>query len=446
MEYPPRVPLKRNIAKLALSDGEFMRSRHLSRRAPYAVVTGGGTAGHALPALAVARALVERGCPADSIEFVGSRWGMEARLAEEAGFHATLLPGRGLQRRLVVANIPAIAGLCVAIMQALYRMALHRPAVVISLGGYASLPFGVSAILLRVPLVVVNTDAVPGAAIRLLAHFARACAVAFEGTGLPRAVLTGAPVRDAVVRARSERGTRLGVPEQSEGDRVLSQAGALERVPGASKAGHLGVSRDDPAMQDARDELGGSSPRPLVIAFGGSLGARTINSAVAEMVRLWGARTPVDVRHVVGRRDWPEFEHRGFFDGNLRYVAVEYDEGLPEALARADVAVCRAGAGTIAELSVIGVPAVLVPLPGAPRDHQTKNAMVLVKAGAAVCVKDSELDGARLVMEVEGLLADPQRLLSMSFAARELGMPDASDRVADLALRHASGEIAGVNR
>ncbi|MDA8400526.1 MAG: glycosyltransferase, partial [Actinomycetota bacterium] len=97
-------------------------------------------------------------------------------------------------------------------------------------------------------------------------------------------------------------------------------------------------------------------------------------------------------------------------------------------------------------LSVIGVPAVLVPLPGAPRDHQTKNAMVLVKAGAAVCVKDSELDGARLVMEVEGLLADPQRLLSMSIAARELGIPDASDRVAGLALRHASGETAGANR
>lgn len=406
-----RFPVQRGIAR---------RRGSSKRREPRVVVTGGGTAGHALPALAVARALVGRGLPAASIEFVGSRRGVEARLAGDAGFSFTLLRGRGVQRRLALANVLAVGGLMAATARSMLSMARRRPSVVIALGGYASLPYGVSAALLRVPLIVVATDVLPGATSRVLGRFAKACAVAFEVTTMPRALVTGAPVRDAVVRARDE---RLRIPRWSTCQR---DGGAIDGVHARLRDGPPGPIR------------------PLLVAFGGSLGARSINAAVAGMVRDWGRRPPVDVHHVIGSRDWLRFDHAGSTGGNVRYVALEYDDRLPEVLAASDLAICRSGAGTVAELSVIGVASILVPLPGAPRDHQTANARVLSSAGAAVCMSDADLDGKRLTSEVMSLLGSPERLTAMSEAARCLGAPDASMRVADLALMHA-GRIAGAS-
>ena len=161
----------------------------------FALITGGGTAGHVQPALAVGEALVARGHEAATIRYVGSRRGMEGRLVPEAGFEVTLLPGRGVQRRVTAENLGAIGGLLVASVQAVALVRRLRPRVVVTLGGYAGLPGAVAAILLRVPLVVVSYDAVPGAANRLVARFARKCAVAFEPSSLPNPVMTGAPVR-----------------------------------------------------------------------------------------------------------------------------------------------------------------------------------------------------------------------------------------------------------
>ena len=143
----------------------------------FAVVAGGGTAGHVLPALAVARALAGRGHDRSTIEMVGSRRGQEAALLAGEGFPVTVLPGRGLVRRPgwseLVANVGAVLGVAWAVVRATSAMARWRPAVVVSVGGYASFPAGVAAVVLRVPLVLVNTDAVPGLVHRLLARFAR---------------------------------------------------------------------------------------------------------------------------------------------------------------------------------------------------------------------------------------------------------------------------------
>ncbi len=381
-------------------------------REPYVVVTGGGTAGHALPALAVARSLVDRGVPATSIEYVGSRRGIEGGLAEEAGFSFTLLGGRGVRRSVALANVAAIGGLLFATVASLRSMIRRRPWVVIALGGYASLPYGLSAALLRVPLIVVTTDVLPGATSRLLGRFAKACAVAFESTRIPRASLTGAPVRDAVVQARDER----------------------QRRPRWSTCCGDG--------SEGRGQQGGATETllPLVVAFGGSRGAASINSAVAEMVRDWGRRPRLVVHHVVGSRDWPRYADAGGAGENVSYIAVEYEDRLPDTLSVSDLAICRAGAGTVAELSVIGVPSILVPLPRAPRDHQTANAMVLSNVGAAVCLRDADLNGKSLTSAVMSLLSAPDRLVAMSEAARRLGVPDASMRVADLALAHATNK------
>jgi UDP-N-acetylglucosamine--N-acetylmuramyl-(pentapeptide) pyrophosphoryl-undecaprenol N-acetylglucosamine transferase len=164
----------------------------------YALVAGGGTAGHLQPALAIAEALVAAGHDRGTIEFVGSTRGQDRLTLQGRGFPFTLLPGRGIVRSMrpadATANLGALAGLAVAAVRGIGVVSRTRPQVVVSVGGYASLAASMGAVVRRVPLVLVNVDAVPGAANRLLGRFARASAVGWEGSGLPRAVVTGTPV------------------------------------------------------------------------------------------------------------------------------------------------------------------------------------------------------------------------------------------------------------
>jgi undecaprenyldiphospho-muramoylpentapeptide beta-N-acetylglucosaminyltransferase len=367
-------------------------------RATFAIIAGGGTAGHVWPGLAVAKALVAAGHAPGSVHFVGSTSGIEARLVPDAGFDVTLLPGRGLQRRVTAANLRASWGLARAAARSVSLVARRRPAVVLALGGYASVPCGMAAVLRRVPLVVHEQNAVPGAANRLLARFARAAAVSFPGTDLPRPTVTGNPVRDEVLAVDRRR------------DRL-----------------------------SARQALGLPADRFVIAAFGGSLGALRINQAVWGAVPAWTGGTELAVRHVVGRRDWPAMTTEASSEqpAGLVYQPVEYEERMPLVLAAADLAVCRAGATTVAELSVVGVPSVLVPLPGAPGDHQTANARHLERAGAAVLVADRDLTPERLVEVVESLRSDGPRLEAMSRAATSCAVRDAAARVAALVEEHA---------
>lgn len=174
----------------------------------WALIAGGGTAGHTGPALAVAEALVARGHAAGSIHFVGSERGSEGRLVPDAGFTITLLPGRGIQRRLTAENLGATWGLARAGRQALRLVRARRPEVVLAVGGYASLACALAAVLCKVPVVVAEQNAVPGAANRLVARRAKACAVAFAGTGLPRTVLTGNPVLPEIKALAADGGSR----------------------------------------------------------------------------------------------------------------------------------------------------------------------------------------------------------------------------------------------
>ena len=365
----------------------------------WALVAGGGTAGHVLPAVAAAAALVERGHAAESISFVGSSRGLEARLVPEAGFSITLLPGRGIARRLTLDNAGAVAGLLWAIGRAFVLTARRRPAVVLSVGGYASVPCAAAAVALRVPLVLHEQNAVPGLANRLAARFARASGVSFAGTALPRAIVTGNPVRPDV----------------------------------------LAVDRSATGRRAARAALGLPADATVIAVFGGSLGARRINEATFGLVERWAARPGVAVRHAVGARDWAAVVGRlpAVPPGGLTYDAVEYEERMPTLYAAADVVVGRAGGTTVAELAAAGVPSVLVPLPGAPNDHQTANAKALGDAGAAVLVPDGELTAERLAGELDALVGDPERLAAMGDAGRRIARPDAAERVAELVERHA---------
>jgi UDP-N-acetylglucosamine--N-acetylmuramyl-(pentapeptide) pyrophosphoryl-undecaprenol N-acetylglucosamine transferase len=383
------------------------------------VIAGGGTGGHVVPSLQIARALVERGHPATSVEFYGSRRGQEASIWPGLEFPFTLLPGRGIRRSLrpdaLWANAGASIGLVWATASSLVSFLIRRPRAVVVVGGYASFPAGLAALVTRVPTILVNTDAVPGAVNRLFGRFATAAAVAFPGTDLPRAQVTGTPVR----------------PELGSLDRSLA------------------------GQREARTMLGLPADRPTVAAVGGSLGARRINAAVADLAARWGDRKDISLYHVTGRRDYAQFAVRpgqagddnGASDKNgagggdgagLDYVVVPFEDRMPVLYRAADLFVCRAGAMTVAELLVCGVPSILVPLPGAPGDHQTRNAEALVAAGAAILVPDAECTAERLGTEVGALLADTDRLAAMGRAARRVGHLDAATRVAELVDAHAA--------
>jgi undecaprenyldiphospho-muramoylpentapeptide beta-N-acetylglucosaminyltransferase len=356
----------------------------------FALITGGGTGGHVYPGLALAEALVARGHDRSSIHWVGSARGVEATVVPDAGYSIDLLPGRGLQRRLTLENVGVATGNAVAVRRATKLIRQLRPRVVVGVGGYASLPCLVAARLCRLPAVVHEQNAAPGLANRIAVALGARAAVSLPGTPLRGAVLTGNPIRAAVA----------------------------------------GVKRHP------------SPERPLVAVFGGSLGARRINQAAIGLYDRWRDRAGVSVHHVSGPAGYQDCVDGLAADRRpgdvLEYRLVRYEDGMPDLYAATTVAVCRAGATTVAELAAAGVPSVLVPLPGAPGDHQTRNALALVEAGAAVLVPDDECDGARLAAELEALLSDPGRLEAMAAAARGVARPDAADRLADLVEEAAS--------
>lgn len=364
----------------------------------WAVIAGGGTAGHVHPGLAVARALVRRGHGPETIHFVGSARGVEKNLVPAAGFELTVLPGRGIRRSLTLQNLSSVWGLAQAGVQAVRLLRRLQPSVVLGLGGYASVPCALAARLLKIPVVVAEQNAVPGLANRLAGRWARVAAVSFPGTPLPRSVLTGNPVRDEVRK----------------------------------------VNRDSDRAA-ARASLGVEDGRRLVVVVSGSLGAARVNRAAFEAARHWADRGDLAVRHVVGRRDWQEMAHLrpDLSAAALDYRAVEYEDDMPGVYAAADLLVGRAGASSVAELAAVGLASVLVPLPGAPGDHQTANASQLVALGGAVMVPDAEMDGDRMVVEVDNLFKVPGLVNAMGREASGLGCRDADNQVADLLEEHA---------
>ncbi|MBV8949921.1 MAG: undecaprenyldiphospho-muramoylpentapeptide beta-N-acetylglucosaminyltransferase [Actinobacteria bacterium] len=349
----------------------------------FAIITGGGTGGHVSPAIALAQELVQRGHARASIMFVGARGRLEADAVPEAGFTIELLPVRGLRFRATVENVRVLWDASRSLAAAVRLVRRARPQVVVGVGGYASLPCVAAARLLRIPTVVHEQNGAPGLANRIAVRLGARAAVSLPGTPLRGAVLTGNPVRRELV--------------------------GLQRVP---------------------------AEPPLVAVVGGSLGAGTLNDTALGLYDRWRDRTDVAVYHVAGPRNLAECERRlaSLRRGSdvLRYDLVGYEHHIERVYERAAVAVCRAGASTVAELAAAGVPAVLVPLPGAPSDHQTRNAQSLAAAGAAIVVPDGECDAARIDELVRRMFADPAALREMGARAQALGRADAAARLADL--------------
>jgi UDP-N-acetylglucosamine--N-acetylmuramyl-(pentapeptide) pyrophosphoryl-undecaprenol N-acetylglucosamine transferase len=359
------------------------------------VITGGGTGGHIFPMEAVADQLRARGIAASDLRFVGSRRGQEATLLSDGDVALTLLPGRGFRRAFGLGalrqNLGAAASLVAAGTIALANVRRWRPSVVVSLGGYASFATSLAAVVWRRPLVLVELDAEPGAAQRLFTRVARARCCAFP-TDDPKAVVTGTPLRERIV--------------------------AIDREAGAAAAAR---ANSVPAIDAART---------VVVVMTGSLGSAKVNGAVSELARRWSNRHDRTIIHVTGRRDIADVRRDAPVTDGLDYRILEFGD-MVQLWAICDLAICRAGASTVAELTTLKIPSVLVPLPHAPGDHQMKNALVVVEAGGARLVLDAECSGAKLDEVVESIAA-PATLASMGEAAGTLGRRDAAQRIASV--------------
>jgi len=366
------------------------------------LVAGGGTAGHVFPSVAVAAEL-QRLDPQITPLFVGTRDRLEGRLVPAAGYelhHIDVLP---LPRR-PTPKLLKVPGALRAAVREVEQLCRDRDVrAVVTFGGYVSLPAAWAAARLQLPLVVHEQNAVPGLANRLAARWADRIAVSFPGSRhrfrrQEIVAVTGNPVREELLEL------------------------------------------DLPALRErAREHFGLRPDLPTLFAFGGSQGSRTINRAVVDSLGHWNGRDGVQLLHSAGRALFDETataleRARREAGAGPQVRLVDFIDEMGLAFAAADAVVCRAGATSIAELTVLGLPSLLVPYPHATADHQLANALALQSVGGATVLEDDELDGERLVAAVEPWLLDPAAGAAVARAARAFGRPDAARNVARLVL------------
>jgi UDP-N-acetylglucosamine--N-acetylmuramyl-(pentapeptide) pyrophosphoryl-undecaprenol N-acetylglucosamine transferase len=339
--------------------------------APKIVIGAGGTAGHVVPALAVADALRADGA---EVAFIGGERA-ELELVPEAGYELRTLRVQPLYRKQPLRAARAAAVDAAALLAARRLLAELRPAAVMGAGGYVAGPVGLAAVLRRVPLVLCEADSHLGLTNRLLAPVAMRVCLAFPIAG-------------------------------RDGDRYLITGRPIPPPATDRKA--------------ARERFGIGAEETCVLVFGGSQGARSINHAAVEAFA--GAR--FRVLHAAGERDLPDLQAPG-----PHYDLRGYISDFGEALLASDLVIARSG-GSIFEIAAAGRPAVLIPYPHATADHQTANARYMEEAGAAIVIPDDELTPARLAAEVGALLADPGRLSAMARASAALAKPDAAREIA----------------
>ncbi|HEY7561861.1 MAG TPA: UDP-N-acetylglucosamine--N-acetylmuramyl-(pentapeptide) pyrophosphoryl-undecaprenol N-acetylglucosamine transferase [Gaiellaceae bacterium] len=337
------------------------------------MIAAGGTAGHVLPALAVAESLTELGAAA---RFAGRPDSIEERLVRSAGFPFDAFRVEGIPRELSLRLPAALARDAVAPAACLRILRARRPDAVLGAGGYVGGPMVLAAGLLRIPAAVTEADAHLGLANRLAAPLAKRVFCAFPIDGL-----------------------------DGEKVRVVGRP-----IPARSRP---------PQREDARRLFELPEDGPVVLVFGGSQGSRRLNEAALAAFATDGPA----VLHLAGERDYPELAGRERRD---EYRLLPFTDEFGAALAAANLVVARAG-GSVWEVAAAGKPALLVPYPHATADHQAKNAEYFARGGGAVVVLERDLDLRR---QVDELLAHPQRLESMSAAMLALAKPDAADVVA----------------
>lgn len=353
-----------------------------------AILAGGGTGGHVIPALAIAQQLQKQ--YGAEVLFIGTARGIENRLVPAAGFALRLVKVGALKNVSLATRAKTFFDLPRAVWESSRILSEFRPQVVIGVGGYASGPAMMAAILRSLPTLVFEPNFVPGFANRVVARWVSGAAVHFEDTGkyFRRCTVTGVPVRDAFFAI-------AGQPADAE---------------------------------------------PTLLVFGGSQGAHAINQVVIESAVELLRRVPgLRIVHQTGERDYNDAQAAYAKLGDA-VEAHRFIDDMPARFAAANLLICRSGASTVAEVTAAGKPAIFVPFPRAADDHQKRNAEALQRAGAAVMVEESRLNPESLVETVTTLLGDRQRLDAMSEAARMLSHPNAARDIAEMAGKLAGGK------
>jgi UDP-N-acetylglucosamine--N-acetylmuramyl-(pentapeptide) pyrophosphoryl-undecaprenol N-acetylglucosamine transferase len=359
-----------------------------------AILAGGGTGGHVIPALAIAQELQRR--YQAEVLFIGTARGLENRLVPAAGFPLQLVKVGALNRVSLATRLRTALDLPRAIFTGARILNEFHPDVVIGVGGYASGPAMLAAILKHTPTLAFEPNLVPGFANRMVARFVSAAAVHFEQTAehFRNAVVTGVPVRPA-----------------------FFQISKKLYSPGT----------------------------PALLVFGGSQGARAINQAVIRSLPELLRRLPnLHVIHQTGERDYNEVQ-AAYASIAISSEVHKFIDDMPSFFGRADLVLCRSGASTVAEIAAAGKPAIFVPFPRAADDHQRRNAEAKEQANAAVVLEETRLDEVWLVDTIEALIQDPVRLGKMGDAARAMAHPNAAKEIAELAAKVAGIEEAALS-
>jgi UDP-N-acetylglucosamine--N-acetylmuramyl-(pentapeptide) pyrophosphoryl-undecaprenol N-acetylglucosamine transferase len=356
-----------------------------------AILAGGGTGGHVIPALAIANQLKKD--YAAEIVFIGTARGIENRLVPAAGYPLKLVRVGALKNVSLTMRLKTAFDLPRAIWDSAGMLNEFAPDIVIGVGGYASGPAMLSALVKHIPTLAFEPNVIPGFANRLVARFVSGAAIHFQETAkyFGHGEVTGVPVRHAFFEIPPKRGGT-----------------------------------------------------PTVLIFGGSQGAHAINEAMLRCLPVLQRDVPgMHIIHQTGERDYNDATAAYKSHGESAEI-FKFIEDMPAAFARADLVVCRSGASTVAEIAAAGKPAVFVPFPRAADDHQRVNAEALAKHGAAVVVEESKLEGVWLAETIAALLQDPQRLQKMGQAARALAHPNAARDIAAMAARVAGIEAQGL--
>ena len=324
-----------------------------------AILAGGGTGGHVIPALAIAHEL-QKTYDAEVL-FIGTARGIENRLVPAAGFPLRLIEVGALNRVSLATRLKTFSGLPRAVWAARGMLAEFLPDVVIGVGGYASGPAMLAAVLKGIPTLAFEPNVVPGFANRMVARWVSAAAVHFQETAkyFRHAEVTGVPVRQAFF---------------------------------------------DIAAKTAAHDL------PTLLVFGGSQGAHAINQAMTRCLPELMRQAPgIHIIHQTGERDYNDVQ-AAYQRAGASAEVFPFINDMPAFFARADLVLCRSGASTVAEIAAAGKPAIFVPFPRAADDHQRVNAQALERAGAAVVLEETKLDNVWLVETISSLLGDPVRL------------------------------------
>ncbi|MDG2049376.1 MAG: undecaprenyldiphospho-muramoylpentapeptide beta-N-acetylglucosaminyltransferase [Myxococcota bacterium] len=347
------------------------------------IIAGGGTGGHVTPALALGEVIAERGEP---VAFIGSQQGLESRWIPAAGFELIALPSQQVMGRKLLGRALGLIRTLLQVGRARSALLRCQADVVISVGGFAAVPAALAAWFTRTPLVLVEPNAVPGRVNQVSARVAQR-------------IFVGFPEASAHLAKHAGRVIESGVPLR----RAL--IAAFQAAP----------RRDRP-----------HSPLRLLI-FGGSQGARQLNEAMMALADSL-SESPLTIFHQTGEAD-RERVSAAYEAAGIDAEVVAFEPDMPSRYAWADLALARAGALTVTELAMAGLPALLVPYPYAADDHQAANANALASAGAALCIESSPLNEGDLGKTLSGLINAPEQLVPMSQAARRLAKPNAATEI-----------------